>query len=102
MNLEVRRPSRHQSPNDHLINASCVVQVLFISESLTGNSTLRQIAIAHADKTMQNHIRDDGVYICLLSTAIVEAKFDRLHLSRCGIQLVHGGCDQKGDGPRVF
>ncbi len=35
-------------------------QVLFASEKLTGNHTLRDIAISHADKTMANHVRPDG------------------------------------------
>ena len=36
------------------------LNVLFVSANLTGNDTLRQIAISHADKTMVNQIRDDG------------------------------------------
>ena len=36
------------------------LEVLFASANLTGNDTLRQIATSHADKTMQNQIRDDG------------------------------------------
>jgi hypothetical protein len=36
------------------------LEVLFQSEHLTGNHTLRQIAISHADTTMKNHIRADG------------------------------------------
>ena len=35
-------------------------QILLRSEELTGNDTLRKIAIDHADHTMENHIRDDG------------------------------------------
>ncbi|KAF9029145.1 Six-hairpin glycosidase [Hymenopellis radicata] len=34
--------------------------VLYVSASLTGNDTLRQIAKKHADTTMNNHIRADG------------------------------------------
>ncbi|KAI0311501.1 d-4,5 unsaturated-glucuronyl hydrolase-like protein [Amylostereum chailletii] len=45
MNLEARPPSP---------------PVLFVSERLTGNHTLRDIAISHADKTMVNHLRPDG------------------------------------------
>lgn len=41
---------------DNMMN----LEVLFASAELTSNDTLRQIAISHADKTMQNHIRDDG------------------------------------------
>ncbi|KAF8919244.1 Six-hairpin glycosidase-like protein [Mucidula mucida] len=36
------------------------LQVLLWSSSLTGNSTLADIATAHATTTMKNHIRDDG------------------------------------------
>jgi hypothetical protein len=38
-------------------------EVLFVSEELTGNHTLRDIAIAHADTTMKNHLRPDGNYL---------------------------------------
>lgn len=41
---------------DNMMN----LEVLFASANLTGNDTLRQIATSHADKTMQNQIRDDG------------------------------------------
>ena len=41
---------------DNMMN----LEVLFASANLTGNDTLRQIAISHADKTMQNHVRADG------------------------------------------
>ena len=37
-------------------------QVLFVSANLTGNSTLRDIATSHADKTMVNHLRADGTF----------------------------------------
>jgi len=36
------------------------LELLFHSANLTGNSTLRQIAISHTDLTMRNHIRGDG------------------------------------------
>ncbi|EJD01239.1 d-4,5 unsaturated-glucuronyl hydrolase-like protein [Fomitiporia mediterranea MF3/22] len=36
------------------------LDVLFVSANLTGNDTLRQIAISHADKTIENHVRNDG------------------------------------------
>lgn len=36
------------------------LEVLFNAADLTGNDTLRQIAISHADKAMMNHIRADG------------------------------------------
>lgn len=41
---------------DNMMN----LEVLFVSANLTGNDTLRQIAISHANKTMLNHIRPDG------------------------------------------
>ncbi|KAI0373266.1 d-4,5 unsaturated-glucuronyl hydrolase-like protein [Pilatotrama ljubarskyi] len=41
---------------DNMMN----LEVLFASEALTGNHTLREIAISHADKTMVNHIRANG------------------------------------------
>lgn len=36
------------------------LNILFVSANLTGNDTLRQIAISHADKTIDNQIRADG------------------------------------------
>ena len=36
------------------------MQVFFQSEALTGNHTLREMAISHANKTMENHVRPDG------------------------------------------
>ncbi|PCH38423.1 glycoside hydrolase family 88 protein [Wolfiporia cocos MD-104 SS10] len=41
---------------DNMMN----LEVLFVSASLTGNKTLEDIAISHANKTMQNHVRPDG------------------------------------------
>ncbi|KAH7927061.1 glycoside hydrolase family 88 protein [Leucogyrophana mollusca] len=41
---------------DNMMN----LEVLFVSEALTGNHTLREIAISHATKTMENHVRPDG------------------------------------------
>ncbi|KAI0948640.1 hypothetical protein AcV7_009320 [Taiwanofungus camphoratus] len=41
---------------DNMMN----LEVLFVSASLTGNNTLREIAVSHANKTMQNQIRPDG------------------------------------------
>jgi len=39
------------------------LEVLFHSADLTGNATLREIAMSHADTTIKNHIRDDGTYL---------------------------------------
>jgi len=36
------------------------LEVRFSAADITGNDTLRQIAISHADKTMINHVRADG------------------------------------------
>jgi hypothetical protein len=36
------------------------LQLLFASEELTKNHSLREIAISHADKTLENHVRSDG------------------------------------------
>ncbi len=36
------------------------LEVLFNAADLTGNDTMRQIAVSHADKTIMNHIRADG------------------------------------------
>lgn len=41
---------------DNMMN----LEVLFVSEGLTGNHTLSDIAIRHANTTMLNHIRADG------------------------------------------
>ncbi|KAJ7221714.1 glycoside hydrolase family 88 protein [Mycena pura] len=41
---------------DNMMN----LEVLWVAYGLTGNETLRDIAIAHADTTMKNHIRTDG------------------------------------------
>lgn len=35
------------------------LELLFVSADLTGNNTLRTIAINHADTTMKNHFRPD-------------------------------------------
>jgi hypothetical protein len=48
---------------DNMMN----LEVLFVAEALTGNRTYRDIAISHADKTMQNHVRADGA--CLIPLA---------------------------------
>ncbi|KAI8999050.1 d-4,5 unsaturated-glucuronyl hydrolase-like protein [Trametes punicea] len=49
-------PTDFQVIIDNMMN----LEVLFASEALTGNHTLRDIAISHANKTMVNHIRPDG------------------------------------------
>ncbi|KDQ33933.1 glycoside hydrolase family 88 protein [Pleurotus ostreatus PC15] len=41
---------------DNMMN----LEVLFVAEEISGNHTLRDIAIKHADTTIANHIRPDG------------------------------------------
>ncbi|KAJ7243362.1 glycoside hydrolase family 88 protein [Mycena haematopus] len=41
---------------DNMMN----LEILWVAYGLTGNNTLRDIALAHADTTMKNHIRPDG------------------------------------------
>ena len=48
------------------------LEVLFDAADLTGNDTLRQIAVSHADKTIMNHIRADGA---LLPSATTRSPF---------------------------
>ncbi|ESK94259.1 glycoside hydrolase family 88 protein [Moniliophthora roreri MCA 2997] len=49
-------PTRFQVIIDNMMN----LELLFVSEELTGNKTLGDIARIHADTTMKNHIREDG------------------------------------------
>ncbi|EMD34410.1 glycoside hydrolase family 88 protein [Gelatoporia subvermispora B] len=49
-------PTDFQVIIDNMMN----LQVLFASYNLTKNQTLVDIAISHANKTMENHIRPDG------------------------------------------
>ncbi len=63
--LEIRKTRRllMQSPDPILqviIDNIMTLEVLFQSEVLTGNRTLTEIAMKHADTTMANHIRPDG------------------------------------------
>lgn len=48
-------------PQKVIIDNMMNLEVLFQSEALTGNHTLREIAISHANTTMKNHIRADGI-----------------------------------------
>ncbi|KAK0442846.1 glycoside hydrolase family 88 protein [Armillaria borealis] len=56
------RSWRSSDPRDFvvIIDNMMNLNVLMVSAHLTGNSTLRDIAISHADTTMKNHIRPDG------------------------------------------
>ncbi|PAV23320.1 glycoside hydrolase family 88 [Pyrrhoderma noxium] len=49
-------PTDFQVIIDNMMN----LDLLFISAGLTQNDTLRQIAISHADHTIENHVRPDG------------------------------------------
>ncbi|KAJ7581498.1 glucuronyl hydrolase [Mycena floridula] len=49
-------PTDFQVIVDNMMN----LEVLFLSAHLTGNKTLIEMAICHADTTMRNHIRPDG------------------------------------------
>ncbi|KAH8995827.1 d-4,5 unsaturated-glucuronyl hydrolase-like protein [Lactarius hatsudake] len=49
-------PDDFQVIIDNMMN----LEVLFNAADLTGNQTLCQIAVSHADKTMMNHVRADG------------------------------------------
>ncbi|KAK0224995.1 glycoside hydrolase family 88 protein [Armillaria nabsnona] len=56
------RSWRSSDPRDFvvIIDNMMNLNVLMVSAKLTGNSTLEDIAISHADTTMKNHIRPDG------------------------------------------
>lgn len=43
---------------DNMMN----LEILWVAYGLTGNETLRHIAVTHADTTMKNHIRADGTF----------------------------------------
>ncbi|KAI0713492.1 d-4,5 unsaturated-glucuronyl hydrolase-like protein [Earliella scabrosa] len=49
-------PTDFQVIIDNMMN----LEIFFVSEKLTGNHTFREMAINHADKTIENHIRPDG------------------------------------------
>ncbi|KAH9915798.1 glycoside hydrolase family 88 protein [Epithele typhae] len=49
-------PTDFQVIIDNMMN----LEIFFANEALTGNHTLRDMAISHADKTMANHVRPDG------------------------------------------
>ncbi|KAI0035034.1 d-4,5 unsaturated-glucuronyl hydrolase-like protein [Vararia minispora EC-137] len=49
-------PTVFQVIIDNMMN----LELLFAAEALTGNRTLRDIAVSHADTTIKHHFRDDG------------------------------------------
>jgi len=69
---------------DNMMN----LELLFHSANLTGNSTLRQIAVSHADATMRNHIRDDGEISLNNSKSLAEFNLrpPRFNMACCRIQ----------------
>lgn len=69
MNLDVWSYSAHPA----LKLNSVYLQLLFHSAHLTGNETLRQIAISHSDHTMVNHVRPDGL--------LIPYSYDQIHSS---------------------
>jgi hypothetical protein len=66
-----------------IVDNMMTLEVLFNAADLTGNDTLRQFAISHADKTMMNHIRADGALISSITaqspfvTAFAQARRSR-------------------------
>jgi hypothetical protein len=42
------------------------LEILFVGAEITGNDAYRQHAISHANKTMKNHIRSDGMFVLYL------------------------------------
>lgn len=78
---------------DNMMN----LELLFFAEATTGNQQYRQIAISHADKTMQNHIRADGTPYVVCSMVwfliLIRVLVGRFLISCCRIQCI----DRKGD-----
>ncbi|KAI0052924.1 glycoside hydrolase family 88 protein [Auriscalpium vulgare] len=68
-------PTDFQVIIDNMMN----LEVLFVSADLTGNDTMRQMAISHADKTSENHVRADGSSFHVVeynaTTGIVDARY---------------------------
>ena len=78
------------------------LELLFHSADLTGNSTLREIAMTHADTTMKNHIRSDGSFYFNIARGLSNFSTIRVYLACRGIQLDYGVGDQETDSSRVF
>jgi hypothetical protein len=51
---------------------------LFKAAEITGNQTLIDIAISHADKTIVNHIRPDGMYSSLHTKLSIQTIFSQV------------------------
>jgi hypothetical protein len=51
------------------------LEILWVVYGLTGNATLRNIAITHADTTMKNHIRTDGSFTLILTSDFAFKQF---------------------------
>jgi hypothetical protein len=63
------------------------LELFFVAEALTGNRLYRQHAISHADKTMVNHVRDDGMDLCfsLFNYSVFRNRF---YADCCGAQAL--------------
>ena len=59
------------------------LEVLFQSADLTGNDTLRDIAISHANTTIKNHIRSDGTLSYLPLFCLSNISHARVHMACC-------------------
>lgn len=61
------------------------LEVLYLSADLTGNNTLRTIAVNHADTNIANHIRSDGEQGFHLLHANLLIALGRRNLARRGV-----------------
>ncbi|KAF9533511.1 glycoside hydrolase family 88 protein [Crepidotus variabilis] len=54
------KPNQDSTTFEVIMDNMMNLELLFHSADLTGDNHLREIAMSHADKTMENHIRPDG------------------------------------------
>jgi hypothetical protein len=67
MNIEVCLTSfSFPLPKSHFIQ-----QLLLYTSKVTSNSTLLDMAVSHATKTMENHVRADGISSSALKIVLV-------------------------------
>lgn len=83
-----------ENPYQVIIDNMMNLQVFFASYELTGNETLVEMAMSHADKTMVNHIRPDGgsyhVVVYNASTgAVIERITSQGYANNRYIHLLH-------------
>jgi hypothetical protein len=90
---------------DNMMN----LEVLFNAADLTGNDTLRQIAISHADKTMINHIRADGApsrnltpFIASLHTTSLQGRHSMLLSTMSRLVLSSRGAQRRATPTRAL